>query len=409
MNGLPPIAQRDMRVQTAVSLQEADRVPFIPTINNFLSLEYGVSIQDSMTDPMRMVGPLDRFLERYEPDLVNLPPCFPVKAMERSRFSAGRWPGLNGLPENTPYQYVDHQYLEDEEYDAFLADPTRFVLTRILPEKHRAYAGLALLEPFTLCNQAIFSQAPFGLPPVRAALEAMMETGAEVLKTLGALEQLSLHTVDKGFIPFGGATGQAPFDEFADYVRGLLETCMDCINEPERLAQALELWGARTIPAAIENAKLQHAKYLFIPLHCGVDNFMSVANYEKFYWPGLKKLILAAIEADMTPFVLCEGKYYTRLPILADVPKGKVIYVFEDTDFAEAKRVLGDVACIAGGMPTEYLMLGDRQRVIDETKRRLDLLAPGGGYIMTNSLALDQVKTENMEAWKDTVFSYGVY
>ena len=409
MNELPPIAQRDIRVQTAVSLHEPDRIPFVPSINNFLSLEYGVSIQDSMTDPLSMIGPLDRFLDRYEPDLVNLPPCFSIQAMDRSQFSAGRWPGLNGLPENTPYQYVDHQYLEDVDYDEFLADPTRFVLTKILPQKHRSYAGLALLEPYTLCNQAIFSQAPFGLPPVRAALEAMMDTGAGVLKTLGGIEQLALHTVERGFIPFGGATGQAPFDEFADYVRGLLETCMDCINEPERLSQALELWGARTIPASIASAKMQNTKYLFIPLHCGVDNFMSVANYEKFYWPGLKKLILAAIEADMTPFVICEGKYYTRLPILADVPKGKVIYVFEDTDFTEAKRILGDVACIAGGMPTEYLMMGDKQRVIDETKRMIDLLAPGGGYIMANSLALDQVKTENMEAWKDTVFSYGKY
>ena len=59
-------------------------------------------------------------------------------------------------------------------------------------------------------------------------------------------------------------------------------------------------------------------------------------------------------------------------------------------------------------MPTEYLMMGDRQRVIDETKRLIDLLAPGGGYIMSNSLALDQVKTENLEVWRDTVFTYGV-
>lgn len=408
MNELPPIAQREARVQTAVSLQEPDRVPFIPTVNNFLSLEYGVSIEQSMTDPLSMVGPLDKFLDRYTPDLVNLPPCFSIQAMNRSQFTAGRWPGLNGLPENTPYQYVDCQYLEDEDYDSFLADPSRFVLRNILPRKHKAYAGLALLEPFGLCNQAIFSQAPFGLPPVQDALKAMMETGAEVLKTLDGVAKLSMHTVERGFIPFGGATGQAPFDEFADYVRGLLETCMDCVNEPERLGQALELWGAQTIPASIANAKMQHAKYLFIPLHCGVDNFMSVENYEKFYWPGLKKLLLAAIEADLTPFVLCEGKYFTRLPILADVPKGKVIYVFEDTDFTEAKRILGDVACIGGGMPTEYLMMGDRQRVIDETKRLIDLLAPGGGYIMSNSLALDQVRTENLEAWRDTVFTYGV-
>ena len=409
MNELPPIALRDIRIQTALSLQQPDRVPFVPTFNNFYPLEYGVSIQEAMTHPLSLMDALDKVIDRYEPDLLYVPTVFPIPAMESSGFTAGRWAGLNGLPENTPYQYIDHQYLEDEEYDAFLADPTRFVLKKILPQKHAAYAGMALLEPFALCNQAIYSQAPFGLPPVRAALEAMIKTGQLVLENMDAMTKMAMHCVERGFIPFGSAIGQAPFDEFADYVRGLLQTCMDCITEPERLSEALEIWGAQTIPSAIATAKMQQAKYLFIPLHCGVDDFMSVANYEKFYWPGLKKLILAAIEADLTPVALCEGKYYTRLPILADVPKGKVIYFFEDTDFAEAKRVLGDVACIAGGMPTEYLMMGDRQRVVDETKRMIDLLAPGGGYIMSNSKALDQVKTENMEAWKDTVFSYGVY
>ena len=163
------------------------------------------------------------------------------------------------------------------------------------------------------------------------------------------------------------------------------------------------------IPSFIANAKMQHAKYLFVPLHCGPDDFMSLENYKKFYWPGLKKVIMAAIEAEMTPIVICEGKYYSRLEVLADVPKGKVIYFFEDTDLVKAKQVLGDVACIGGGMPTEYLMMGDKQRVIDHTKKMIDLLAPGGGFIMTNTLAIDQVKTENLEAWKDTVFSYGKY
>ena len=46
MQGLPPIALRGMRVEQAVALQEPDRVPFIPTWNNFYQLEYGVSITD---------------------------------------------------------------------------------------------------------------------------------------------------------------------------------------------------------------------------------------------------------------------------------------------------------------------------------------------------------------------------
>lgn len=49
------------------------------------------------------------------------------------------------------------------------------------------------------------------------------------------------------------------------------------------------------------------------------------------------------------------------------------------------------------------------QEVADQTKKMLDLCAPGGGFIMTNSLALDQVKRENMDAWKETLFTYGQY
>ena len=84
MEQLPPIAQRGMRVQTAVSLREPDRVPFIPTWNNFYQLEYGVSFQDSMTDPFTLNAALDHVLDRYEPDLVYMPTVFPIPAMERA-------------------------------------------------------------------------------------------------------------------------------------------------------------------------------------------------------------------------------------------------------------------------------------------------------------------------------------
>lgn len=410
MNQLPPIAQRGMRVQTAVALQTPDRVPFVPTWNNFYQLEYGVTIEDSMRDPLTVTDALNKVLDRYEPDLVYMPTTFPCQAMESAGATAARWPGeYLKLPPNTPYQYIDKQYLPDEDYDEFLKDPSRYIIQKILPQKYSNYAGLALINPVSLCNQAIYSQAAFGLPPVRQALQAMLDTGAHVMENLDKCAKLSMDAVERGFIPFGGAVCMTPFDEFADHVRGIMEACMDCIEEPERLAQAVEMWGEQHIPAAIANAKMQHAQYLFVPLHCGTDDFMSLENYRKFYWPGLLKVINAAVAAEMTPIIMCEGKYHTRLEVLAEAPKGKVIYCFEDTDFVKAKKILGGVACIACGMPTEYLMMGDKQRVIDHTKKMIDLLAPGGGYIMTNSTAIDQVKTENLEAWKDTVFEYGRY
>ncbi len=409
MNGMPPIAVRGMRVQQAVALTEPDRVPFIPTWNNYYQLEYGVSFGESMRDPLTTMAGLDHVLDRYEPDLVYLPTTFSSLAMDRAGSVWSRYPGeFHKLGDEIPYQYVDKQFLTDEDFDKFLKDPNWFFFQKILPQKYANFGGLALLNPSAMMNSCIYSLGVFGAPPVQAALQAMMDTGNLVMENLGKCAALAQHTVERGFIPFGGATCMCPFDEYADHIRGIMEACMDCIEEPERLEAALEICEQH-IPTFIANAKMQHAQYLFIPLHCGVDDFMSLENYKKFYWPGLKKVIMAAIEAEMTPIVICEGKYHTRLEVLADVPKGKVIYFFEDTDLVKAKKVLGDVACIGGGMPTEYLMMGDKQRVIDQTKKTLDLLAPGGGFIMTNTIAIDQVKTENLEAWKDTLFEYGKY
>jgi uroporphyrinogen-III decarboxylase len=141
----------------------------------------------------------------------------------------------------------------------------------------------------------------------------------------------------------------------------------------------------------------------------GVDEFMSPDTYAKFYWPGLKALMMAGIENGITPFVFCEGNYNTRLEQLCDVPEGKVIYMFEKVDMKKAKETVGKVACICGNLPTATLMFGKPQQVEDEAKKLLDICAPGGGFIMDCSIVLDNCPKENLHAMFDTTLKYGVY
>ena len=407
---LETMEDRHARIQTAVALQEPDRVPFFPNFNNYYPLMHGVTCEACMKDPSTLTDAVRKTALELEPDLMVMPATYPIQALESAGFNAGRWPGEYwGISENAPYQYVDRQYLDDDHYDEFIADPTRYILTKLLPQKYKNYGGLALLTPYNLCHHVIYSQACWGLPPVKETLLAMIETGEHCLANLEANMKLNAMVEDMGFIPFGHCAAMCPFDEFADHVRGLLETCMDCIEEPERLHAALDIWSDTINAEAMASAIRSGSKYLFIPLHCGTDVFMSVDNFAEFYWPGLKDLIMRAIGAGMTPTVFCEGKFDSHLEQLRDVPEGKVIYVFEDVDFANAKKVLGDVACIGGGMPTDYLMHGTPERVVEATKRILDVMAPGGGFIFSNSSAMDQVKPENLMAWKETVFEHGRY
>ena len=81
---------------------------------------------------------------------------------------------------------------------------------------------------------------------------------------------------------------------------------------------------------------------------------MSPDTYEKFYWPCLKRCIMTVIENEMTPVVFCEGNYNTRLEVISDVPKGKVVYMFEKVDLKKAKATVGKVGDDLGKCPKCY-------------------------------------------------------
>ncbi len=105
-----------MRVQAATECREGDRVPFIPTTNNFNALHYGLSIYDVMKDYKFLKHVIGQFLEDYDPDLFYVPCFFPIDPMEFPGHTAARWPGAyHNLSINTPYQYVDQEFLGDDD------------------------------------------------------------------------------------------------------------------------------------------------------------------------------------------------------------------------------------------------------------------------------------------------------
>ncbi|MBQ9980125.1 MAG: hypothetical protein IJP23_03610, partial [Oscillospiraceae bacterium] len=70
---------------------------------------------------------------------------------------------------------------------------------------------------------------------------------------------------------------------------------------------------------------------------------------------------------------------------------------------------VGQVACICGNVPTSTLMYGTKQQVIDETKKLIDICAPGGGFIMDCSILMDRCNKENLHAMFETTINYGKY
>jgi uroporphyrinogen-III decarboxylase len=198
------------------------------------------------------------------------------------------------------------------------------------------------------------------------------------------------------------------YDAFADMLRGYINVPMDLYTIPDKVQAACEVMDVFS-QRAVDGAAAMGADYFFIPLHGGTDELMSDELYRKYYWPYLKRMILHIIELGMTPYVLTEGNYNTRLEALADVPPGTATYMVEKADIAKAKKILGGTACICGNFPTTDLNYGTPEKIAEDTKRMLDVCAPGGGFIMNCSIVLDNYKQELLDARYEATLKYGVY
>jgi uroporphyrinogen-III decarboxylase len=156
-------------------------------------------------------------------------------------------------------------------------------------------------------------------------------------------------------------------------------------------------------------AKARGVPRVFIPLHKGLDGFMSPEQFKRFYWPTLKRLIEGLIEEDCTPFVFWEGNVASRLETIGDIPRGKAVYAFEQTDMFRAKAVLGNQVCLKGNVPVSLLATGTPDDVRDYCKRVIDGVGRGGGFIMDSSTVIDDAKPENVKTMFDVTKEYGVY
>lgn len=403
--------ERDLRLDTAIALGTPDRVPFVPKMSGFYMLGYGISYYDAMKDARLMAPGYRAFMRDYEPDAINIGGMYGIDALESLGCSFLFWPGpTHNLPLDSSFQHLDKSFLYDDEYDDFLTDPTHFILTKILPRKYDKLAGLSKLYlRETYDGTQIGDLAAFADPDVRKALDALADAGKATNARNQQMAYIRQVVAEEGFSTYCQGAFVIPFDAFADSIRGMLRTVEDVYEYPEELEEAVSLLTKLNAVRLIKQYKSRGAKRIFIPLHCGVDEFMSNANYEALYWPNLKFCIETIIENGMTPVCFCEGNYNSRLEIISDVPKGKVVYMFEKVDLKRAKETVGKVACICGTVPNALLAFGTPEQVADETKRQLDILAPGGGFIMDCSCMLDNAKHENMRAWRETTLQYGKY
>jgi uroporphyrinogen-III decarboxylase len=406
--------EREKRVNDAIQLKVPDRVP-IALLYNFFGAKYGgLTCEEAMYDLDKLERATRRAIVDFDIDsytdpfgALSLGPMLDILDDKRVK-----WPG-HGVPADATYQYVEGEYMKADEYDAFINDPTDYVLRTHIPRVLGALEPLKML-PY-LPGAYYFAldlllPVPFAMPEFFQALEKLAKAGQESLKVFSKSAAFKQEMAGLGYPPMFGSIGWAPFDYIGDFYRGTRGAMLDMYQRPDKLLEAIDKITSVIINVALEMAQQSGIRRCFIPLHKGLDGFMSPKQFNTFYWPSLKKLILTLIDQNICPIVLWEGDCTSRLETIVDIPRGKAVYWFERTDMQRAKEVLDGHVCIMGLMPSSVLCAGSQQDVRDCCKRLIDMVGKGGGYILNGDIGIpDEAKPENVKAMVDFTKEYGVY
>ncbi|MBI2849836.1 MAG: hypothetical protein HYX80_02195 [Chloroflexi bacterium] len=407
--------EKRQRLWDAMTMKEPDRVPVILGSTFFPAKYAGLPYSSAYYDPIRWKAAYTQFIADFEPDTWGSAIAQSGPALDILEAKNILWPG-GTLPPDVPQQNVDDEYMKEDEYDYFLEDFADFYLRRYLPRVYGALEPIsrmpslgdrgggtgfqALLNAFTTEEYA-----KIGL--------AMKRAGLEQAKFRNAIGNLTNDMAGLGLPPLsdglGGGPGGPAFDQIANTYRGWKGVITDMYRRPDKLIAAMEKLTnsgmARLTPADPTRKGPQFSGGG--PIHRGSDRFLSKKQWETFYWPTWKKSMMKSIELGYMVNIFAEGFCEGRFEYFLELPKGKVMIRFTDTNMFKAKEVLGNHCALMGSVPLTLLQMGSPSEVDEYCKKLIQVCGKGGGYILRSDTDfIQEAKPENVKAMVDSVRKY---
>jgi Uroporphyrinogen decarboxylase (URO-D) len=402
---------RRKRFNDAVRLDIPDRVPLEISYGYFPAKYCGIRYDAAYYDYDAWLAACKKTVLDFGADMSSVQPFFPGSILEQIDPHFLRWPGQNGRRLQS-HQVIDGEYMRESEYAHLICNPTDFVLTRYLPRMSGAMAGFGSIGQFPSADEGyrgiINLAESLVSPEMTASIERLQGIGREFSEWRPRLCAFSEEISDLGFPPVYDRYALAPYDIIADNLRGMRGIMMDLFKHPDELQQACES-VLRLMLDHIGTPAEGTLTNICVPLHFGSEGFCSVKQFETFYWPGLRDLIVGLIDRGFTPLVMTEGNYTSRLEYLLDIPKGKAFLHFDTTDMFRAKDVLGGHLCISGNVPTSLLAVGTPDEVLEQAKQLIDYCGRDGGFVMSSRTPVDDARPENLKALIDFTIEYGRY
>jgi len=399
--------ERITRLRKAYDMEHPDRIVADVSMGagEFALRRKGLTGKDMVYNHDAMRDPLLDFHREFQPDTSVGPLPYPGKSWDILDFQLYLWGGQK-LPDNLVIQAVEGEYMRPDEYKDFIADPTAFWLKQYLPRAYTALDPLAMLPDFPRISESVDTidlLVPFAMPPFQEMLHKMMDAANELMKVLGAVGQTAGMIAAEGFPGMGLNIVKTPFDYLGDTLRGTKGILMDMYRRPDDLLAACEAYVPILIKSLVGASDRTGAPSVMYVLHKGADTFMSQAQFEKFYWPTWKQVMMALYEEGITSYLFIEGSYNNRLENLAEMPEKSLVCHFDKTDMKRVKEVLSDKFTIAGNVPASMMSTGTAEEVRAYCDELVELYEDAPGFIMAFGCGFENTTAEKLRAFQDAV------
>ncbi len=401
---------RVQRFIDAINLKEPDRVPAVGAAS---AARYaGYTIKEVMYDVDKLIKASEKYMNDFEFDVIPASMVQCGKALDLIDSKMVKWAG-HGLPDDSEFQFCESDFLKANEWDHFISDPSDFHIRKYLPRTCGAAKSFCKLPPLSTIDEHTGGFLAFADPEILNAFKVLGEAGKANAEWFQKLSVVFRKGMEKGLPSLLGHIGTglgAPLDAISAALRGSSGTIIDMYRQPEKLLEYMEKAVPRTIESIKMAAQMLNVPAVMIPMHRGADGFMSEKQFLTFYWPFLKKVVMGYIEEGLVPVLFAEGSYNTRLEIIKDeFPNGKVIWYFDHTDIAMAKKTLGDKCCLMGNIPVSLMCTGSPDEIKKYCRKLIETAGVDGGYILAPGAFADQTKVENVNAMMEAAKEYGVY
>ena len=193
-----------------------------------------------------------------------------------------------------------------------------------------------------------------------------------------------------------------PFDMFS-LVRSMESFCYDLFDCPELIEAA----SRAAIGDIIKFAKMPlrfgpsggPKRICIYPMRSS-SSFISPEMFERFSLPFIKQIVEDFWGEGIVSVLHCDGDWTPMLKFFsAFPPKSCIIELDDRTDILAAKAALGDRLCLKGNLSSTLLAFGDREEVSARCETLAREVGKGGGYILSSGCEVPlNAKLENVKA-----------